>query len=174
MKAINLLCLSIKVSSSFYIWNASNNYATDWHVLTDRITGGISTASMTMKEGYATFSGNISPTNYQGFALMLYNCEIEDVDDYSKIVLKLKGDGKKYQFRIRANYTDKHHYVYNFETTGELQTLDFELSLFHPEYESVRLKEPYFDNDEIKQVAIYLGNGVSGDFNLDIYSIELQ
>jgi len=174
MKAIILLCLSMIISSSFYIWNATDNYASDWHVLTDKINGGLSSADMTMKKGYATFSGNISPTKYEGYALMLYNCDIENVEDYSKVILNVKGDGKKYQFRIRANYTDKHHYVYDFQTTGEEQTLELELSQFYPEYQSVRLKEPYFNSDDIKQVAVYLGSNSNSNFNLDIYSIELQ
>ena len=174
MKAIILLLLSMMISSSFYIWNASNNSASDWHVLTDRVMGGISTADMTMKKDYATFSGSISPTDYKGFALMLFNCEIEDVETYSKIVLNIRGDGKKYQLRLRDNYIDKHHYVHNFETTGEQQILELELSEFHPEYEGVRLKESFFDSDDIKQIAIYLGSNSSCNFNLDIFSIELQ
>ena len=174
MKAIILLSLSMIVAPNLYIWTASENYATDWHVLTDRITGGLSTANMTMHEGYATFSGNISPTDFRGFAMMLHNCDIEDVDDFSEIVMHFKGDGKKYQMRIRSNYTDEHHYVFNFKTTGEQQKIVMKLNQFHPEYAGVRLKEPFFNHEEIKQVAVYLGNGIKGDFRLDIQSIELQ
>ena len=41
----------------------------------------------------------------------------KNISSFSKIVLKVKGDGKKYQFRIKNKIQDYYSYVIEFETS---------------------------------------------------------
>ncbi len=40
---------------------------------------------------------------------------------YSAFKIRLKGDGKNYQFRVRSQLNERHSYQYEFPTTGAWQ-----------------------------------------------------
>ena len=76
----------------------------NWRVVNDDVMGGVSKSQVYENlEGYIEFSGNVSTDNNGGFASLRYNCGKITVEDNTKIILKVKGDGKKYQLRIYQN-----------------------------------------------------------------------
>ncbi|MBT7704199.1 MAG: CIA30 family protein, partial [Polaribacter sp.] len=68
-----------------------------WFIVDDGVMGGRSSGNFSLSnEGYGVFEGNISLDNNGGFSSLRYNIQKTSVKEFTKISLKLKGDGKKY------------------------------------------------------------------------------
>jgi hypothetical protein len=52
-----------------------------------------------------------------------YRFQKIQVKEYTSIVIKLQGDGKEYQFRIKSNSGDYYSYIAPFSTSGEWQEI---------------------------------------------------
>jgi len=94
---------------------------TKWMIVNDYVMGGISTATFdinTSKNGL--FKGEVSLENNGGFASVRHRFETMDISSkgYSKVQLRIKGDGKAYQFRIKATAAQRFSYIGKFETSG--------------------------------------------------------
>ncbi|WP_367278090.1 CIA30 family protein [uncultured Algibacter sp.] len=109
----------------------------DWRIVDDIVMGGKSHSSFNLSnEGYGVFYGNVSLENNGGFSMIQYKFEPKYVSDYTKICLRLKGDGKTYQFRVKSDTNDKHSYVIPFETSGEWQIIKIPFNSLHPALEA--------------------------------------
>ena len=78
----------------------------DWAIVNDVVMGGRSSGSFELSpQGYAVFKGSISLDNNGGFSSVRHKFERKSIKGFTKIVLTIKGDTKKYQFRIKSNDT---------------------------------------------------------------------
>lgn len=146
-----------------------------WKIQNDVVMGGNSSSKLEKStEGNAIFSGSVSLENNGGFASVQYHFEPKNIAGYEKVLLLLKGDGKKYQFRIKADLDDKAAYVYDFETTGEWQTVEIPLNEMQPRYRGEKLDRPNFAEDQIQEIRFFIGNKKAEDFRLEIDQIELR
>ena len=94
----------------------------DWRIVDDVVMGGRSSGSMGLNvDGFGVFEGEVSLENNGGFSSVRYRFQKILVKKYSRIAIKLKGDRKKYQFRIKANSGDYYSFTSTFETSGEWQ-----------------------------------------------------
>jgi NADH dehydrogenase [ubiquinone] 1 alpha subcomplex assembly factor 1 len=72
-----------------------------WTVVNDGVMGGVSSSRVVTKAGVATFSGTVSLENNGGFASVRSNGPIQALpDDTTAFQLRVKGDGKTYQFTV--------------------------------------------------------------------------
>jgi hypothetical protein len=85
----------------------------------------------------------------------------------------LKGDGKKYQFRVKANKRDYYSYIIAFKTTGDWQTIEFSLSELYPTFRGRKLDLPKFDKNTIEEIRFLIGNKKAQEFQFLIKSIEI-
>jgi NADH dehydrogenase [ubiquinone] 1 alpha subcomplex assembly factor 1 len=146
-----------------------------WEIENDVVMGGKSTSDLSRsKEGHAVFTGFVSLENNGGFASMQYHFESKDISGYEKAIILLKGDGKEYQFRIKANLNEKAAYVYNFKTSGEWQTIEIPLNKMEPTFRGNKLKTPNFSADKLQEIRFMIGNGKAESFRLEIDKIELE
>ena len=90
------------------------------------------------------------------------------------IVLKIKGDGKSYQFRLKSSDNQRQSYIYTFSTTGLEQDIIIPLKDFYPSFRGRILDIPNFDADQIEQIAFLIGNKTKELFSLKIKSISLK
>jgi monofunctional biosynthetic peptidoglycan transglycosylase len=74
-----------------------------WPSIDDRVMGGLSSSSMTVADGVATFRGEVSFDNNGGFASVRSSPQLRDLSVYDGLILRVRGDGKDYGFRIRTN-----------------------------------------------------------------------
>ena len=147
----------------------------NWLIVDDVVMGGNSSGSLVVNaQGYGAFEGFISLENNGGFSSARYNFERTSIKDYTKIVLKIKGDGKKYQFRVKANADDYYSYIASFSTNGEWQEIQIPLKNMYPAFRGRKLDRPNFSEDAIEQVAFLIGNKNEEDFKLLIDKIELK
>jgi NADH dehydrogenase [ubiquinone] 1 alpha subcomplex assembly factor 1 len=147
----------------------------DWLVTDDVVMGGISSGSfMLTDEGYGVFSGSVSLENNGGFSSVRYRFDKTTLKAYSKIIIKLRGDGKSYQFRMKSNSADSYSYISTFSTSGEWQEIEIPLKDMYPSFRGRKLDQPNFSNDYIEEIGFLIGNKKAEKFKLMIDKIELK
>lgn len=147
----------------------------NWYIINDNVMGGVSQSTISINEdGNAVFKGSVSLENNGGFCSVRYNFEEIDVTNFEKITFRIKGEGEKYQFRIRANRDDYYSYIKYFETSGKWQTIEISLREMYPVFRGRKLEMPNFSQKKIEEIAFLIGNKKEENFQLEIDKIELK
>ena len=163
----------IMSSNSIFDFNKDSDLS-NWFIVDDGVMGGLSDGQFQINEkGHGRFYGDVSLENNGGFTMLQYYFERIEVKQYDFIVVKLKGDGKKYQFRVKVNREDQQSYVINFETTGEWQEVKIPLKDLAPTFRGRVLEMPYFPNASLEMIAFLIGNKRAESFELLIDRVEL-
>lgn len=161
----SLLLFDFSESSDWSVWEIEN----------DVVMGGKSASELSRsEEGNAVFSGSVSLENNGGFASIQYHFEPKDISGYEKAIIRLKGDGKEYQFRIKSNLKDKAAYVYTFKTSGDWETIEIPLYQMEPTFRGNKLDQPNFKSDKLQEIRFMIGNGKAENFRLEIEKIRLE
>ncbi len=148
---------------------------TNWYVVDDGVMGGLSAGSFTLNsQGHAVFKGTVSLANNGGFSSVRHVFSSTEVSDYQFIKLLVKGDGKRYQFRLKSSPQQRYSYIQYFETNGEWQTIRLKLADFFPYFRGYKLNLPNFDQKELREIAFLIGNKKEESFALQIDKIELE
>ncbi|MEO0941553.1 MAG: CIA30 family protein [Cyanobacteria bacterium J06642_12] len=93
-----------------------------WGAVDDVVMGGVSSSSIRMGEGVATFSGTVSTSNSGGFAsVRTRNIDPElNLSGFGGIVLRVRGDGQRYKFLMRDEQRwDGVAYGFSFDTIAD-------------------------------------------------------
>lgn len=152
-----------------------NSDIKNWTVVDDIVMGGRSSGSFGLNEdGHGIFQGFVSLENNGGFSSVRYQFKKKDIQTFTKIILKIKGDGKQYQFRIKANASDQYSYISTFSTTGDWQEVEIILKSMQPSFRGNRLDIPNFSKGQIEEIAFLIGNKNEENFQLLIDKIELH
>ncbi len=147
----------------------------NWTIVNDVVMGGQSSSSFKLNtDGHAVFEGDVSLENNGGFSSVRYRFEKKQVKEYTKVIIKLKGDGKNYQFRIKSNSDDYYSYITPFSTSGEWQEIEIPLKEMYPSFRGRKLKQPNFSNDKIEEIRFLIGNKKQEKFKLLLDKIELK
>lgn len=155
-------------------FNSTSNIS-DWFVVNDVVMGGRSDSGFYLNtEGNAVFKGNVSLENNGGFSMLKHRLSPISVAKYDKIVLKLKGDGKRYQFRLKSNSEEQHAYVSYFYTSGDWQIIEIPLSELYPTFRGRKLQMANYPAKIIEEIAILIGNKKAESFQLEIKWIALK
>lgn len=153
----------------------TKNTLNSWQIVNDDVMGGFSTSNLDYHEDkYAIFSGSVSLKNNGGFASM--RKKVTGVNLYNKtnIILKVKGDGKNYQLRIKKNRFDYYSYVYSFPTSGDWELISVDLASMYPSFRGQRLNYNNFSAKQIQQISILIANDKEEEFNLIIDEIFIR
>jgi len=147
----------------------------NWTVINDVVMGGRSEADFKINSnGYGIFSGQVSLENNGGFSSVRYRFESMDVIKYKKVILKLKGDGKIYQFRIKSDLSHAHTYVKHFQTSGEWETIEIDFKDMHPQFRGRVLDMANYSGKRMTEIAFLIANKKAEAFRLEIDKISLQ
>lgn len=178
MKLIaTLFILSVMCQdSSSNIFNFKNAGSTsDWYVVNDGVMGGLSKGTISINEdGNALFKGYVTTENNGGFSSVRYTFNKKDVSKFTHVVLKLKGDGKSYQLRIKENLSERYSFIATFKTSGDWETIKMPLSTFYPSFRGYKLNKSNFSGDYMEEIAFLIGNKVKESFVLEIDKIYLE
>lgn len=146
-----------------------------WRIVDDVVMGGRSNGNFKInKVGNGLFYGEVSLENNGGFSMVQYSFDTKKTDGFSKVCLKIKGDGKAYQFRIKANNADKHSYITAFKTSGAWETIEIPFNIMYPAYRGKTIDIPNFEGQQAVMIAFLIGNKKAEAFNLEIDSIVLK
>lgn len=154
---------------------SENSDLSDWQIVNDNVMGGLSQSSFILNEkGNAIFKGSVSLDNNGGFCSVRTSFDQIKVNDFQKIIIRLKGDGKTYQFRIKSKRTDKHSFIAYFQTTGEWQDTEIILKDMYPGFRGRKLVIPDFSDETIEEIAFLIGNKKEENFELEISRIAFK
>ena len=148
----------------------------NWLIVNDGVMGGLSKSKFILSDsGTAIFSGNVTLENNGGFASTRTKAMRFQLDGFKGIQIRVKGDGKKYQFRIRTNDRfDGISYRHHFETRlNQWQTISIPFNEFVPVFRGRVLRdvEPISPKD-IQQLGILISDKQIGEFQLEIQWIK--
>ena len=147
----------------------------NWIVVNDDVMGGISRSNLILNSDYnGVFFGNISTAYNGGFASIRYNCERQYIKNYKNIILRIKGDKKEYQFRIKSSLEDYYSYVYTFKTTGEWENITIPLNKMYASYRGRRLNIKNFNRNYLEQISFLIANKKNENFHLLIDNIIIE
>ena len=143
-----------------------------WSVINDGVMGGLSTSSMRWKEGgLAVFSGTVSLENNGGFASARANLPGGDLQGFTGIALRVKGDGKTYKARIRTdtNFDGVTFSKDFFAPAGEWTVIRLPFTEFRPTFRGRVLTGigPLHGGD-VRQVGFLVGDKQAGAFVLEV------
>ena len=148
---------------------------TGWEIEDDVVMGGRSQGVFKLnEEGHAVFSGVVSLENNGGFSSLQWYFPPMDVTAYTTALLRVKGDGKAYQFRVESEPGLRHNYVYTFATSGEWETIEVPLAEMYAEHHGNRLDLPNYPGKILSQIRFLIANGEAETFTLLIDRIELK
>jgi hypothetical protein len=147
----------------------------EWRVVNDDVMGGVSKSSLTLTaDAHGQFSGQVSLENYGGFASIQLNKTVKLDQDREFIVLRIKGDGKKYEFRLKNSASKPESYVHPFNTSGQWEEVKLPISEFYPQYRGRKLNTSNFNFQVIEQCSFLIANKQQGNFQLVIDWIGLE
>jgi len=147
-----------------------------WSAINDDVMGGLSEGKASITEdGYLLFSGNLSLENNGGFSSIRMIPPEIDFGVYKGARIRVKGDGRSYQFRLRTSRRfDGAAYKSEFHTIPEKWIeIDLYFDSFLPVYRGKILKnaEP-LDPAEIRQIGLLIADKSEGSFELFVDRIE--
>lgn len=174
MKLTLLLLFTFMNSSIIYDFNKDSSLR-DWRIIDDGVMGGMSQGKFSIDtEGNGVFEGNISLANNGGFSSVRYGFDKIKVNPQSTVSIRLKGDGKSYQFRIKDKYNNYYSYIITFKTTGEWQTVQLKLSDLYPSFRGRKLDLPNFRSDSFEEIVFLIANKKNETFKLTLDKITLN
>jgi hypothetical protein len=146
----------------------------NWETLDDVVMGGRSQGNISLSpEGHGRFSEQVSLENNGGFSSVRYNPENLKVEPKDQIAIRLKGDSKRYQFRVKHDKQAYASYITYFETTCKWEEINISLSDLYPTFRGKKLDQPNFNHHSIQQLGFLIANKKAQDFELLIDKIEL-
>jgi hypothetical protein len=158
---------------TLYDFNTDSN-SNDWIIVDDVVMGGRSDGNFYINEvGNGIFEGKISLENNGGFSSVRHNCKTVDASNYSNIRIRVKGDGNRYQLRVKSKRGDYYSYAAYFQSSNNWEEIDIPFEAMTPVFRGRQLDIPNFPGDTIEEVAILIGNKKAQSFKLQIDKIEL-
>jgi NADH dehydrogenase [ubiquinone] 1 alpha subcomplex assembly factor 1 len=153
---------------------SSANNTDSWQVVDDTVMGGVSSGQFYVAdEGIGVFHGHVSLERNGGFSSIRHRFETLNIAGFTKAILKLKGDGRNYQFRVKSSQNDSHAYIAIFQTTGAWQTVEINLPELYPTFRGTKLNLSNYPMMQMEEIAFLIGNKVEEDFRLEIREISL-
>jgi len=169
------LSLSTKTNMKDIYTFTGQTKVNEWRIVNDGVMGGLSKSSLLLTDdGHGQFSGHVSLENSGGFASIQLNKSITVEEENRFIVLRVKGDKKAYEFRLKGEVSQYESYVHQFTTTGEWENIKLPLSEFYPQFRGRKLNIPNFNFKSIEQVSFLIANKQEEDFKLLIDWIGLE
>jgi len=147
----------------------------NWYVVNDGVMGGLSKGSLKVnKDEFGVFSGDVSLENNGGFTAVRLQLDNLEINGKTKAILRVKGDGKDYQFRTKTNSQDYYAYCYTFNTTGNWENIEIPLNEMYPSFRGRKLDMENYPAKYLEEIWILIGNKKAESFRLEIQKIELQ
>ena len=149
-----------------------------WVAVNDGVMGGRSSGGPKVVDGRLEFSGALSLANNGGFSSVRSVGRDFDLGDASHLVLKVRGDGRRYQLRLA---TDARYrgmpisYGAGFATTaGEWTEVRLPLADLQPTWRGNDLQGPPLDPSRVREIGLLIGDKREGPFSLLVDWIAVE
>ena len=144
-----------------------------WRSINDGVMGGRSVGGMTQSGKGLKFEGGLSLENNGGFSSVRRSVK-QDLSKTTGVRIQVRGDGRKYQFRIRqSSGFDDVAWSASFPSGEEWQQIDLAFDQFAPVFRGRAVPQagPVVPSG-IQQIGFLLADKTAGRFELEIRSIE--
>ncbi len=149
--------------------------ALQWQSIDDSVMGGVSASRVSRSAaGTLVFSGKVSLENNGGFASIRSMPAVVDFSSHDGIVLRVRGDGKRYLLNLRAgNSPEGVQYRAPFATSaGQWIETVLPFAGFEPRWRGRLVADaPALDRGLILTFGLMVSDRQSGDFMLEIDTI---
>ncbi len=154
---------------------AASEERENWEIINDSVMGGLSESRFEITEqGTALFQGEVSLENRGGFSSVRTLPRNFELNEYTGLTIRVKGDGKGYRLRVRTDNTyDGIAYQTEFRT-GKEKWLEiaFPFDDFIPVFRGRLVKEAEaLLPNRIRRIGIMIAGGQEGPFSLEIKKI---
>lgn len=147
----------------------------NWKNVDDGVMGGLSSSTFFVDSlGDGIFKGNVTLENNGGFCSVRHFFTPISIKEYSFFSIRLKGDGKKYQFWVKSKLKDAYSYIYEFQTTTDWQTIEIPIPDLYASFRGRTLDFPNYDGTTLSEFAFLIGNKQKESFELRIDKIEVK
>ena len=140
-----------------------------WFVLNDNVMGGRSTGGFDIDDAGLLFSGSTN-TRGGGFSSIRTAPLKLDLSAYEGIRLRVKGDGRRYTWRLATDARWRGRevgYWADFDTTpGGWRDVDIPFADFLPQFRGYRLDGPPLDASKIRAMGLMIYDEQDGPFEL--------
>jgi len=175
MKLFTIIAMVLFINSQLIFDFNHNANITDWKIVDDVVMGGRSNGQFKLdSDGNGVFSGDVSVENNGGFSSVRYQFEKINTTKESKVIIRLKGDGKEYQFRIKNNRNTYYSYITNFKTSGDWENIIINLKDLYPSFRGQTMNIPNFAGNSIEEIVFLIGNKKNESFTLVLDKIEIE
>lgn len=143
-----------------------------WQLVSDEVMGGLSDGHFDPTDsGRARFSGTLSLKNNGGFCAVRTSNMDFGFAPFEGVVLRVNGDGRSYQFRVR-NHTSLNEISYRaiFDTeTDQWVTVRIPFRSMSPVFRGRTISgQPLVDPSKIQQIGFLIADKKMGRFRLDV------
>jgi hypothetical protein len=147
---------------------------THWVIVDDVVMGGRSNSSFSInKEGHAVFQGIVSLENNGGFSSVRNRFLTINVEEFTSVSIRIKGDGNTFQCRVKTNAADQYSYVAVFNTTAEWTTVEIPFNSMYPSFRGQKLATSNYPGMQMEEISFLIANKKAGRFTLEIDRIWL-
>ena len=148
----------------------SRGETVEWRTVNDNVMGGRSVGDFEVGDSTLNFKGRTN-TNGGGFSSIRASAQSLDLEGATGFRLKLKGDGRKYTFRLRKRNSWVSYWS-EFDTDdNKWQTVELKLEDFWPNWRGRKVYAPKIKGNQIGELGIMIYDGKDGVFSLDVASI---
>ena len=167
-----IVAMEEPVSETRQLVDFSNADGDAWLMVNDGVMGGISRSEFGCTEnGTGLFTGQLSLEFNGGFASMRTALRDGNLADHAGIEIRVRGDGRTYQLRLRTNNRyDGVSYRALFETRdGEWTTVIIPFPEFQPTFRGRILRDVQpLDTARVEQLGFMLADKTPGPFAVEI------
>jgi monofunctional biosynthetic peptidoglycan transglycosylase len=146
-----------------------------WFVVNDNVMGGRSEGDFRVDQGELHFAGRTN-TRGGGFSSIRTNPMQLDLSGHDGIRLHVRGDGRRYTWRLTtgARWRGREvSYWADFETLkGEWSVADVPFSDFVPRFRGMELDGPALDPAEIRGMGLMIYDQLDGPFDLRLSRVS--
>ena len=145
-----------------------------WNIVNDTVMGGRSSSRWSKNSSALSFEGFLSLENNGGFASVRHDLNNINLSSTEGILIKVKGDGRKYQFRIRSQASRWANYSQEFKTKKDtVQSFFLPYKDFKPSWRGRSVRNvPTLTGKDVRGIGFLLGDKIQGKFKLDILNIS--
>jgi len=147
----------------------------NWKIVDDGVMGGYSSSTFFVDaSGNGVFKGTVSLENNGGFCSVQHYPKPVSLKEKKIFSIRLKGDGKKYQFRVKSKRSNYYSYIYVFQTTTDWQTIEIPITELYASFRGRTIDIPNYDGTSLEEIAFLVGNKKNETFQLLIDKIEVN
>lgn len=169
---------SVEVAMRKLMGFAENSSEPRWAAVNDGVMGGRSSGAPTVKDGVLEFSGSLSLENNGGFASIRTRDYALNLSNASAVVLRVRGDGRRYQLRLATNAQYRGitvSYGAEFDApAGQWTEVRVSFDSLRPSARGTMLDGPPFDPAQIKELGLLIGDKHAGPFLLAVDWIGVE